>query len=182
MTGTGGPSGEWLDHVVDAVRTPLIHISVVVAVWRHDDAPLWVAAIGLAFAALSSGQFISQILAEQLQRARGVASVPESGGLLKSFVLLPNDMGTLCWLFVLWGFAPFSRSRMPHFSLSTLCTPWSQCVVSFWRCAPPRHLRTRGSRTSASRGWLVLSGLLRSERLAVAAVLRIRALLTLNLG
>ena len=28
------------------------------------------------------------------------------GGNVRSFVLLPTDPGTLCWSFLLWGFAP----------------------------------------------------------------------------
>lgn len=105
LTGTGGPSGEWLDHVVDAIRTPAIHLAVAVAVWRHSEYPIWVAAIGFAFALISTGQFMSQILAEQLRKKANVAS-PMGRGIIKSFAILPNDMGTLCWIFALWGAVP----------------------------------------------------------------------------
>lgn len=108
LTGAGGPAGEWLDHVVDAVRTPAIHLAVVIAVWRHADYPLWLGGIALAFALVASGQFMSQILAEQLRNKYGgrSASSPEGDGVIKSFVILPNDMGTLCWIFALWGSVP----------------------------------------------------------------------------
>ncbi|MDO8383768.1 MAG: CDP-alcohol phosphatidyltransferase family protein [Microbacterium sp.] len=107
LTGTGGPAGEWLDHVVDAIRTPAIHLAVVVAVWAHTDYPLWLGGIAIAFALIASGQFMSQILAEQLRAKtdRSVAS-SEGGGVVKSFLILPNDMGSLCWIFVLWGAIP----------------------------------------------------------------------------
>lgn len=107
LSRSGSPAGEWLDHVVDAVRTPAIHVSVAIAAVLHDRSPTMpvLALAGVLFALLSAGQFMSQILAEQLRRARGQAAEPPSGGVLRSFLLLPSDMGTICWIFVLWGFA-----------------------------------------------------------------------------
>lgn len=108
LSRTGSPAGEWLDHVVDAVRTPAIHLSVAVAAVLHDRSPTMgvLALSGVLFALLSAGQFMSQILAEQLRRSRGQAAETPRGGALRSFLLLPSDMGTVCWIFVLWGFAP----------------------------------------------------------------------------
>ncbi|WP_100813261.1 CDP-alcohol phosphatidyltransferase family protein [Microbacterium lacus] len=105
LTGTGGPAGEWLDHVVDAIRTPAIHLAVVVAVWRHSEYPTWIAGIAVAFALIATGQFMSQILAEQLRKKASIAPA-EGRGIIKSFAILPNDMGTLCWIFALWGVVP----------------------------------------------------------------------------
>lgn len=102
LTGTGGPAGEWVDHVVDAVRTPLTHAAVAVAVVLHRPDLAWVSAVALAYAVVSAGQFMSQILAEQLVRRRG-GEPPEPSGVRKSFALLPTDTGTLCWSFALWG-------------------------------------------------------------------------------
>lgn len=103
LTGTGGPAGEWLDHVVDAIRTPMMHITVALAALRYSDVPDELAYIALAYSVLSSGQFINQILAGQLLQAKGHVVDPESGSAVKSFVLLPNDSGTLCWSVALWG-------------------------------------------------------------------------------
>lgn len=106
LSGTSSRSGEWLDHVVDAFRTPAIHLAVVVAAWRHDVVFPALALIGLVFALVVSGQFMSQMLAEQLMAREGKPR--RQGTNRQSWILLPTDPGTLCWSFVLWGFdAPF---------------------------------------------------------------------------
>jgi len=110
LTGVSSPAGEWLDHVVDAIRTPSVHLCVAAAVLLHRPDWTWVAAVAVCFAVLGVGQFTSQILAEQLVRSRG-GEDPEPSGVRKSFMLLPTDTGVLCWAFLLWGgavaFAPF---------------------------------------------------------------------------
>ncbi|TPX04130.1 CDP-alcohol phosphatidyltransferase [Schumannella luteola] len=107
LSRTGGPAGEWLDHVVDAIRTPAIHLAVLVALWRHGDVGagwLW---LPIAYTVLAVGQFMSQILAEQLARGLGSdAGIPRGGGALRSLALLPTDMGALCWVFALWAWTP----------------------------------------------------------------------------
>ena len=57
----------------------------------------------LLFCVVAVGHFMSQILAEQLRRTRRTAA-PSSGGTLRSFLNLHMDAGTLCWIFLLWGF------------------------------------------------------------------------------
>jgi phosphatidylglycerophosphate synthase len=105
LSGRGSPAGEWLDHVVDAIRSPGIHLAVAVSVVIHRPAsPEWLAIVGVLFALLVTGQFMSQILAEQLRKARGESAPAARGGALRSWALLPSDMGTTCWIFVLWGF------------------------------------------------------------------------------
>lgn len=107
LTGVSGPSGEWIDHVVDAVRTPTVHVCVAVALMLHHPDPLWLVVCALCFAVLSSGQFTSQILAEQLVRNREQvqkdAAPTRGGGVAQSFLLLPTDTGVLCWSFLFWG-------------------------------------------------------------------------------
>ena len=105
LNGAGSPAGEWLDHVVDAARTPAIHLSIAVAVFMHRPDLLWAGGAAMAFAVLSAAQFMSQILAEQLVRSSGPEET--SGPQLKqSLVLLPTDTGVLCWCFALWAFPP----------------------------------------------------------------------------
>ncbi|GAA1158895.1 CDP-alcohol phosphatidyltransferase family protein [Ornithinicoccus hortensis] len=100
LSGRASKAGEWLDHVVDAVRTPATHVVVAVA---------WVTSFGgwgvLSFAALLmsvllAGQFMSQILAEQLLRRAGREQ--RRGGVLRSWILLPTDPGAWAWIFVTW--------------------------------------------------------------------------------
>lgn len=108
LSRSSSPAGEWLDHVVDAIRTPLIHASVLIALFRDDHVGMtWVQYVAVAFMVLSAGHFMSQILADQLTRASSIALRKEEttgNGLRKSLILLPTDTGVVCWLFVLWGF------------------------------------------------------------------------------
>ncbi len=97
-------TGEWIDHVVDAFRSPAIHLTVAVAVMLHRPDFTWLALVALVYSLITSGQFLSQILAEAFVRKAGAKQT--RGGDLRSWVLLPTDPGTLCWSFVLWGFAP----------------------------------------------------------------------------
>lgn len=105
LTGASSPAGEWLDHVVDAIRTPAIHLTVAVSVMLHRPDLIWLAIIALLFTVMSVGQFMSQILAEQLVRNSG-GEEAEANGVKKSLILLPTDTGVLCWSFLLWLFPP----------------------------------------------------------------------------
>jgi phosphatidylglycerophosphate synthase len=107
---TGSPAGEWLDHVVDSVRTPAIHLAVFVGLALQSDSlsllgspnsGQWPLAVALLYCLVSTGQFMSQILAEQLSGAAVPSS--SSAGIRQSVLLIPTDMGALCWIFVLWG-------------------------------------------------------------------------------
>ena len=106
LSGTGSPAGEWLDHVVDSVRTPAVHLSVLAAfLLRPEDVgvPSGLGVVlPMLFCLVAVGQFMGQILAEQLRRGRpGSPGAP--AGPLRSFLNLPMDAGIVCWIFVLWG-------------------------------------------------------------------------------
>lgn len=101
LTRTSSSTGEWIDHVVDAFRSPAIHLATAVAIMLHRPEAAWLAAVALVYALVTSGQFLSQILAEAFVRRAGRPQT--RGGDLRSWVLLPTDPGTLCWSFVLWG-------------------------------------------------------------------------------
>lgn len=102
LTGSSSLAGEWLDHVVDSVRIPAIHLAVFVGIWRADALPGWAGWLPLAYTLTSAGHFMSQILAEQLLKDR-VKDSRAAAGTLRSWLVLPTDIGTLCWVFVLWG-------------------------------------------------------------------------------
>lgn len=102
LTGSSSPAGEWLDHVVDGVRVPAIHLAALVGIWQAGVLPVWACLLPLAYTLTSTGHFMSQILAEQLLKARGDDGQVRPGT-FRSWLLLPTDMGTLCWVFVLWG-------------------------------------------------------------------------------
>jgi len=97
----GGPAGEWLDHVVDAIRTPAIHLAVLIGLHSVPGVGTWPLCVAIGYCLVSGGQFLSQILSEQLAGSAVPAS--DADGVRQSLVLLPTDTGTLCWIFLLWG-------------------------------------------------------------------------------
>jgi phosphatidylserine synthase len=101
---TGSTAGEWLDHVVDALRAPAIHLAVLVGFWNQQQQP-WVLAVALGYCLVTVVEFMSQILAEQLAKQHS-APIPTAAGVARSFLLLPTDTGTFCWIFLVWGFPP----------------------------------------------------------------------------
>jgi phosphatidylglycerophosphate synthase len=106
LSGRSSAAGEWLDHVVDSIRGPAIHLALLVGLERQDDAPRWVLGIALAFALVAVGVFMSQVLGEQLTVRAGESPADASAGPWRSVLLIPVDSGTLCWLFVFWGWRP----------------------------------------------------------------------------
>lgn len=102
IQGRGGPAGEWLDHVVDGARAPLVHIAVAVHLLR-TDAPAWLAVVAGVFSALVSAWFLSQLLAEKLlPKARSSARV-STRGILDSLVKQPQDTSTTYLVLMLIG-------------------------------------------------------------------------------
>lgn len=105
LTGRSGARGEWLDHVVDSLRTPALHVVVACAVWvKFGNIAL--AVLALVMALSLSTQFMSQMLAEQLIRRSAGPQAQRRGGNRQSWILLPTDPGIWAWMFVLWGFPP----------------------------------------------------------------------------
>jgi phosphatidylglycerophosphate synthase len=107
LRGTGSPAGEWLDHVVDSARHLLLHIAILIGLYRFTDVSDAVLLIPLAFAVVSSVRFFAQILAEQLARRDPIAG-PESVPRLGVWIQAPADTGLLNLVIVLWAWTtPF---------------------------------------------------------------------------
>ena len=101
LTGTSGPAGEWLDHVLDAIRSPAVHLCVLVVALTTAGSPSWLAAAAFIFTLTQVGQFSSQMLGGMLlDRTAGPRTPPRRH---QSWILLPTDTGVMCWIFVLWG-------------------------------------------------------------------------------
>ncbi|MGP9608354.1 CDP-alcohol phosphatidyltransferase family protein [Glutamicibacter sp. AOP33-2CA-4] len=103
LLGVSSPAGEWLDHVVDALRLPAFHLGVAIGLYRRADAEIWTAALAVAFALVASTWFIGQLLAEKL----GPKSVRAPGSDASAWVSLakqPYDVSTsfLTMLFFPW--------------------------------------------------------------------------------
>lgn len=92
LLGGGSRAGEWLDHVIDAVRLPLFHLAVAVAVLRESGS-LALASIAIAFSLLASAWFFAQTLAEKLA-PEASDSMPDAPAWV-SFAKLPYDVGVL---------------------------------------------------------------------------------------
>jgi phosphatidylglycerophosphate synthase len=108
LRGGGTPAGEWLDHVVDAVKAVAVHLVLLVALFRF--APFGrgaVLLIPLAYAVVDVTHLFATLLNEQLRRNHGRterASVTDRRpSTLRSLVVLPTDYGVLALSFALLG-------------------------------------------------------------------------------
>jgi phosphatidylglycerophosphate synthase len=103
LRGGGSPAGEWLDHVVDVVKTCAVHIAVAVAAYRFVELPAQVLLVPMLFLTASVTAFFATMLRDQLLRARGTAAAPGGDSLVRALLLLPIDHGVLCLTFLLLG-------------------------------------------------------------------------------
>jgi phosphatidylglycerophosphate synthase len=111
LQGSGGPSGEWLDHVVDCIKTSSLHLAVLISMYRFFDltSDLWLL-IPLAFSVTAAVNFFAMILNDQLKAvysgSRQSVYASTGGTLRRSLLLLPTDYGVLCLVFVLLAWPP----------------------------------------------------------------------------
>jgi hypothetical protein len=108
LRGGGSPAGEWLDHVLDALKISTFHLAIAISWFRfehlHRSAELL---IPLAYSTTSAVFFFALILSDMLRRIdrvrAGGTSVTtssvnpdEPAPILRSLAVLPNDYGVLC--------------------------------------------------------------------------------------
>ena len=109
LRGGGSMAGEWLDHVIDSIKTVVLHLAVMIAFFLHVALPSHgLLLIPLGFTVVSAVHFFGMILTEQLTRVKRVSMglSPSAGGSTpRWFALakLPTDYGFLCLSFVLLG-------------------------------------------------------------------------------
>ncbi|GAB3160493.1 CDP-alcohol phosphatidyltransferase family protein [Myceligenerans halotolerans] len=138
LSGLSSPAGEWLDHVVDAVKVVALPLALGLGFYRYDVVPEAWLLVPLVSAVVSSALFFAMILTEQLRRARGVESRAATGGRvpwLRPVLMLPTDYGVLCWVFVLLG-AP-----IVFFTVYTVITA---CLTVFLLLASVKWFREMG--------------------------------------
>lgn len=102
LQGTSSLQGEWLDHTLDAVRLPAVHLAIAAAFLMSGMTTLAVAAA--LFSVLASASFLSQNVGGLLRDNARVERTEVRR--MQSWILLPTDPGVLCWVFVLWGVLP----------------------------------------------------------------------------
>jgi phosphatidylglycerophosphate synthase len=108
LRGGGSPAGEWLDHVVDAVKTSALHLAVLIVWFRfYDIGDRVLLMIPVAFTLVGAVFFFAQILTDLLRRAHPDRRPPPAGSgmgaIMRSIVVIPTDYGLLCLSFVLLG-------------------------------------------------------------------------------
>lgn len=106
IQGRGGPAGEWLDHVVDGVRAPLVHIAVAVHLLANG-ADRWLLLVAGLFSVLVSAWFLSQLLAEKLLPRAPRAADDASRGIVGSLIRQPQDPSTTYAVLLLIGLPAF---------------------------------------------------------------------------
>jgi phosphatidylglycerophosphate synthase len=108
LRGGGSPAGEWLDHMVDAVKTSSLHLAVLLAAYRFLIVPRgpWLL-VPLGFCVVAAVLFFATMLNEALRERHGAvtraAVTTERPSVLRSLLVVPTDYGLLCWVFVLLG-------------------------------------------------------------------------------
>jgi phosphatidylglycerophosphate synthase len=106
LTGKGSVTGEWLDHMLDAVKIACLHAAVAWSALHHARTTTPVA-IALGFGIVAFVTFFGMILTDQLRRAAGLrkAEATSAGSdLVRSLLVLPSDYGVLCIAFFFFGF------------------------------------------------------------------------------
>jgi phosphatidylglycerophosphate synthase len=108
LRGGGSPAGEWLDHMVDAVKTSSLHLALLIGLYRFqpvERGPLLLLPIG--FCLVAAVLFFATMLNEALRAQHGAPTRAQRSdarpSVLRSLVVLPTDYGALCWTFALLG-------------------------------------------------------------------------------
>lgn len=109
LRGGGSLTGEWLDHMIDSVKVYVLHLAVLITVYRSFglDRDLWLL-VPLVFAAASGVHFFGMILIELMGRLRrsqypNLSLVADAPSLRNTLLKLPTDYGILCISFVALG-------------------------------------------------------------------------------
>lgn len=108
LRGGGSFAGEWLDHVVDAFKASLLHITVLLCWWQFYDLDAAWYLVPLAYTVLSSVFFFAVILTDQLRRQhRGSSAMFLQGeghsSAWYSLAVVPTDYGLMIVVFgLLW--------------------------------------------------------------------------------
>jgi phosphatidylglycerophosphate synthase len=106
LRGGGSIAGEWLDHVVDAIKIASLHLAVLVNWYRFADRTDAQLLVPIGFQVTASVLFFVTILNDRIRRAqRGSSAMILAGegrsSTLYSLAVVPTDYGLLCVSFAL---------------------------------------------------------------------------------
>ena len=104
LQGSGGPAGEWLDHMIDAGIKLTLHLAIAVS-WFTTGRRGPELLLPLAFQVIAVLMFLAVTLGGTLRSEEAGARVrpPVRRPALRSVLLLPVDHGVLCLLFLAWA-------------------------------------------------------------------------------
>lgn len=131
LTGGGSPSGEWLDHIADAVKISALPVFLAVGLYRFEAVPVPWLIVPLASAVVGPVYFFAMILTEQLRRSLGtvmpsVQGSPGRASWARSVMVLPMDYGLLCLAFLFMGILPWF---MGLYLLTVVATAGFTCLA-----------------------------------------------------
>ena len=104
--------GEWLDHVVDAIKIASLHTAVLVNWYRFEDPSDRRLALPIAFQMVASIMFFVIILNDHIRRSHrgGTDAIRKGDGsssTLYSLAVVPTDYGLLCLVLALMWWSGF---------------------------------------------------------------------------
>jgi phosphatidylserine synthase len=108
LRGGGTLAGEWLDHIVDAIKVSLLHLAVFISFLRFLPQNILLDAVPLAYEAIAAVLFFAMILTEQLRRRAPDRPAPSTrtSSPLYSIAVAPTDYGLLCLVFAFIWWPP----------------------------------------------------------------------------
>jgi phosphatidylglycerophosphate synthase len=108
LRGGGSPAGEWLDHMVDAVKASSLHLAVLVGLFRFgtvDSGALLLVPLG--YCVVDAVTYFGTMLNESLRARHGAPTRAQPSavraGIRRSLLNLPTDYGLLCLVLALVG-------------------------------------------------------------------------------
>lgn len=138
LRGGGSAAGEWLDHNVDCVKITALHLAVLISWYRFppvdSEARLL---LPLGFQVIDLVVFFGFVMMPLIRRvhaARPAQDPAERGPEhpLRTWLILPTDYGTFCWMFVLLGWpAGFFTAYALLFAINAAILPL--IVRRWWR-------------------------------------------------
>jgi phosphatidylglycerophosphate synthase len=108
LRGGGSAAGEWLDHMVDALKIASLHLALLVGWYRsgYVERGAWLL-LPIGFSVVAVVLFFGTMLNEALRAQHGAvtraARTDQRPSVLRSLVVAPTDYGLLCLVFLLLG-------------------------------------------------------------------------------